>query len=86
MDRNSLDELLNQPGEYIGARRVRRLGVVAPGALALEWWNGTAWVCGGYATDNHGVKAWLEVTPDGSHPWKRGTGRRRKRPQDTPTT
>ncbi|MCF2525708.1 hypothetical protein [Yinghuangia soli] len=77
MEGGSLDDLLKQPGEYIGARRVRRLGVNAPGAVALEWWTGTEWACGGYATGNDGIRAWLEATP-GAHPWKPGTGRRRK--------
>lgn len=80
MDHGSLDALLNQPGEYIGARRVRRLGIVAPGTVALEWWNGRAWTGGGFATDNAGIRDWLEATPFDVHPWRPGTGRRRKPP------
>ncbi|GAA4960917.1 hypothetical protein GCM10023205_25370 [Yinghuangia aomiensis] len=77
MDDSGLDGLLNQPGEYIGARRVRRPHRAA-GALALEWWDGAVWVRAGEAADSDGVRGWLSGTPHGTHPWQPGTGRRRK--------
>ncbi|MGW0665382.1 hypothetical protein, partial [Streptodolium elevatio] len=83
MDHGSLEELLGEPGEYIGARRVRRPRPGA-GVLALEWWDGTAWIRAGEAAGNEGVRAWLSAALHGPHPWQPGTGRRRRTPEPPP--
>ena len=74
------DDLLNQPGDHPGARRVRRLGPAHPGVLVLETWNGERWVNGGYTNDNNGIRAWItgNVRPGEVTPWTPGTGRRRR--------
>ncbi|WP_436778257.1 hypothetical protein [Yinghuangia sp. YIM S09857] len=83
MDHNSLDELLGEPGEYVGARRVRRPRPAA-GVLVLEWWDGDAWVSAGESADDDAVRAWLSGAPRGPHPWQPGTGRRRRPPAPPP--
>ncbi|WP_436773481.1 hypothetical protein [Yinghuangia sp. YIM S09857] len=88
MRTGDLDDLLNQPGDYPGAVRVRRLPrQVAPGGtVALETWDGDQWRTEEWTTSADRIREWISAAAVHGTvtPWTAGTGRRRKKPQPAP--
>lgn len=86
MDSGGLSDYMNRPGDCVGDRRVRRLGRVAPGAVALELWDGERWIVDGFTTDDTAIREWIisHHRADTVTPWTPGTGRRRRPAPDNP--
>lgn len=74
-------ERLHEPaGRLRGRPPCTPCGAVAPGAVALELWDGERWIVDELTTDDAAIREWIisHHRADTVTPWTPGTGRRRR--------